>query len=196
MPIVLIDNYDSFTYNLFQLVQGLTEEPVEVYRNNAIDFKTLKSLKPSRVILSPGPGHPKNPSDFGVCQPAIEGQDELDCPILGVCLGHQGIAHYFGAQIEAAPEILHGKTSTVEVIEESPLLNGLPSRFQAMRYHSLIVNEENLPDCLQVTAREMTQNLIMALQHKERPLFGVQFHPESIGTPHGTQLLRNFIERC
>jgi anthranilate synthase component II len=196
MPIVLIDNYDSFTYNLFQLVQSLTEEPVEVYRNDAIDFQALNAFKPSRVILSPGPGHPKNPADFGVCTPIIEYQAQLDCPILGVCLGHQGIAHHFGARIETAPEILHGKTSSIQVIESSPLLKGLPNPFRAMRYHSLIVSNENLPDCLQVTAREMSQNLIMALQHRERPVYGAQFHPESIGTPEGKTLLKNFIEHC
>lgn len=199
-PVILIDNYDSFTYNLYQMVQAQTEAPLEVYRNDAIDFQGILARKPSRIILSPGPGHPGNPSDFGVCQEVITRQPELQCPVLGVCLGHQGIVHYLGGKIIQAPVICHGKTSSIGYKARSDgaseLFDGLPNPFQAMRYHSLVAAEEAFPEDLEVTAREMYHGLIMALRHKERPLYGVQFHPESIGTPEGAKMLRNFLEKC
>jgi anthranilate synthase/aminodeoxychorismate synthase-like glutamine amidotransferase len=199
-PILLIDNYDSFTYNLFQMVQSQTDHPVVVYRNDAIDLDGVKALQPNRIILSPGPGHPSNDSDFGVCKDIILHQEELGCPILGVCLGHQGIVHHLGGRVIQAPVICHGKTSSVGIRRGengiSPLLDGLSNPFQAMRYHSLVADDATFPDCLQVTAREMANGLIMALQHKTLPIYGVQFHPESIGTPEGAQCLRNFVEKC
>lgn len=195
MPIIIIDNYDSFTYNLFQMVQALTTEEVKVFRNDAITFEELLALKPSRIILSPGPGHPGNPKDFQICRDIILSK-ELTCPILGVCLGHQGIVHHLGGTIAEAPEIVHGKTSSITQTNASPLLSGLSNPFQAMRYHSLVAKEENFPAELVITAKEYKNGLIMALQHKTRPLYGVQFHPESIGTPEGSQLLQNFLEKC
>ncbi|MBX2859949.1 MAG: aminodeoxychorismate/anthranilate synthase component II [Vampirovibrio sp.] len=196
MTILLIDNYDSFTYNLYQMTQALTEEPVEVFRNDAIDFEKVKTLSPSRIILSPGPGHPAVDKDFGVCRDILEKYDELNVPLLGVCLGHQGLVHTFGGAVTKAPAIVHGKTSMVDVLSPSPLLENLPNPFEAMRYHSLVAADEKFPDVLQILARDKTHNLIMAVRHREKPLYGVQFHPESIGTPQGTNLLRNFIHAC
>jgi anthranilate synthase component II len=196
MPLVIIDNYDSFTYNLYQLVQSLTETEVQVYRNDKIDFEALVSLTPSHVIISPGPGHPANDADFGVCREVVARQAELNCPVLGVCLGHQGIVQHLGGNVVRAPQIVHGKSSLVEVVCVTPLFEGLPKTFEAMRYHSLVADESDLPVELTVTARESKNGLVMALQHKTRPLYGVQFHPESIGTPDGVQIMRNFLERC
>ncbi|MDX2085471.1 MAG: aminodeoxychorismate/anthranilate synthase component II [Candidatus Melainabacteria bacterium] len=199
MTVLLIDNYDSFTYNLYQMLQaelmGLkSDETVAVYRNDALDFQAVKALSPSRIVLSPGPGHPAEDRDFGVCRAIIQRQPELGCPILGVCLGHQGIAHCFGGQVKQAPEIVHGKTSMVEILQASALLEGVENPFQAMRYHSLIVDEQTLPEELAVTACESKEGLIMAMQHLRLPIYGVQFHPESIGTPQGARILRNFLE--
>jgi anthranilate synthase/aminodeoxychorismate synthase-like glutamine amidotransferase len=196
MALVLIDNYDSFTYNLFQMLQVLTTQPVEVFRNDKLDFDSLKSLKPTHVVLSPGPGHPGNDSDFGICKDIIINQEQLSCPVLGVCLGHQGIVHHLGGKVVGAPKIVHGKSSRVNLTDRSPLFEGLQSGFEAMRYHSLVAAEEKFPSDLAVTAREADDGLIMALQHKTKALYGVQFHPESIGTPEGSKILRNFIEKC
>lgn len=196
MPVVLIDNYDSFTFNLYQMVQTLTEETVEVYRNDKIDFQTLKSLKPSRVILSPGPGHPGNEKDFGICKEIILRQEELGCPVLGVCLGHQGIVHHLGGKVIGAPQIVHGKSSQIKLTAASPIFEGVSGFFEAMRYHSLVAAEDNFPPELKITARESVHGLIMALEHKDKPIYGVQFHPESIGTPEGNKILKNFIEQC
>lgn len=194
--ILLIDNYDSFTFNLYQMVQAETKLPVVVKRNDAITIDEIIALKPKGIILSPGPGHPSNPRDFGVCAQIIERAAELKCPVFGVCLGHQGIGHYLGATVSRAPHIVHGKTSTITITDSTVLLAGLSESFEAMRYHSLIVSEENLPPQLKVTAREPKSNLIMAMEHKSLPLYGVQFHPESIGTPEGRQILKNFLNLC
>jgi anthranilate synthase/aminodeoxychorismate synthase-like glutamine amidotransferase len=196
MPIVLIDNYDSFTFNLYQMLQTRTAESVAVYRNDKIELSELLALKPSRLVLSPGPGHPANDKDFGVCKNIILNQTLLNCPILGVCLGHQGIVHHLGGQVVGAPQIVHGKSSYVRIDSPSPLLDGLPDNFEAMRYHSLVAAEENFPQELVVTAREAAHGLIMALAHRSKPIYGVQFHPESIGTPEGGKILQNFISKC
>jgi anthranilate synthase/aminodeoxychorismate synthase-like glutamine amidotransferase len=193
--IVLIDNYDSFTYNLYQMVQALTDLPVKVYRNDALDLAGILALTPDRIILSPGPGHPGIASDFGVCKDVIL-SEQVTVPVLGVCLGHQGMAHHAGGTVCQAPFIVHGKTSPVGIIKNVPLFDGLSNPFQAMRYHSLVVDPDNLPDCLEVTAKETTHGLIMGLKHRTKPHYGVQFHPESIGTPEGNQLLQNFLEKC
>ncbi len=194
MAILLLDNYDSFTYNLFQVTQAETDEPVEVIRNDAIDFAGIAARGFSRIIISPGPGHPAVASDFGVCREVVTRQEDLGCPILGVCLGHQGIVHYSGGNVVRAPRIVHGKSSVVTVTRETPIFAGLPERFEAMRYHSLVAAEDDFPESLVVTAREESLGLVMALQHRTRPIFGVQFHPESIGTPEGAKILRNFVE--
>lgn len=195
--ILLIDNYDSFTYNLYQNLQAISSEPVVVRRNDQITFAEAKAMAPFHIVLSPGPGHPTNASDFGIGAEIIDRQQELGCAVLGVCLGHQGIAHRFGARVEKAPTIVHGKTSSIEKTKDSPLFAGMPAAFPAMRYHSLVVKEdEKFPDCLEVLARDAREKLVMALGHKTRRLFGVQFHPESINTPDGVTILRNFIEQC
>lgn len=196
MSILLLDNYDSFTYNLFQMVQALTSETVEVFRNDTIDFAAICERRPSRIIISPGPGHPAIPTDFGVCRSVIEQHEALKCPVLGVCLGHQGIVHYLGGNVVSAPEIVHGKSSTICVTSSSPLFEGFPPSFQAMRYHSLVADEAGFPRELEITAREAVHHLVMALQHRHKPIYGVQFHPESIGTPEGSKILRNFLEHC
>jgi anthranilate synthase/aminodeoxychorismate synthase-like glutamine amidotransferase len=201
MPILLVDNYDSFTYNLFQMVQAEVnaiggDDAVVVHRNDALTLDDVLAMKPSRVILSPGPGHPAIGSDFGVCRDIILHADKLGAPILGVCLGHQGMACHLGGQVIQAPAIVHGKTSLIRYQGNSPLLEGLSNPFQAMRYHSLVVSDERLPDVLEVLAHDDKDGLIMAMQHRSLPMYGVQFHPESIGTPEGARLLRNFVERC
>jgi len=196
-PVIIIDNYDSFTYNLYQMIQAMVTEKVQVYRNDKINFQEVTTLKPGRVVLSPGPGHPANDADFGVCKEIIQKQSELNCPILGVCLGHQGIVQHLGGVVVRAPQIVHGKASQIVQERTTPLFHRLPTAFPAMRYHSLVAEEGiSFPSELEVTAREAQYNLIMALQHKTRPIYGVQFHPESIGTPHGKQILENFLQRC
>jgi anthranilate synthase component 2 len=195
MKIVIIDNYDSFTFNLFQMLQVMVEDKIEVFRNDALDFSTLKELRPEKIVLSPGPGHPKNDVDFGVCKDIVIKSKELDATVLGVCLGHQGVVHHLGGRVVRAPHIVHGKASKVKV-SKSALFAGLPEVFDAMRYHSLIATEDGFPKDLNITGRDVEHGLIMALEHKFLPVFGVQFHPESIGTPEGYKILENFIHKC
>jgi anthranilate synthase component 2 len=196
MKVLIIDNYDSFTFNLYQMLQPLVDEPITVVRNDQIGFDDILRLKPDRIVLSPGPGHPANDGDFGVCKEIILRRKELGCPVLGVCLGHQGIVEHLGGSVVGAPEIVHGKTSRIETKGKCPLFASLPDSFQAMRYHSLVAAEERFPQELEVVARESVRGLIMAIQHKSDPLYGVQFHPESIGTAVGAKILENFISRC
>ena len=200
MKMIIIDNYDSFTFNLYQMLVPLLPDQdrkqVEVFRNDAIDFDGLRAKRPTHVVLSPGPGHPAIAGDFGCCADVITKRKEVGCKLLGVCLGHQGIVHYLGGTVERAPEIVHGKSSQIRVETESPLFDGMGASFPAMRYHSLVAAESDFPELLTVTAREASRGLIMALEHKTEPMYGVQFHPESIGTPAGAKILRNFVERC
>lgn len=194
MAIYIIDNYDSFTFNLFQLIQSNTSEEVVVVRNDKISCEELKALKPSRIVLSPGPGHPSVDGDFGVCKDIVQRAAELNCPVLGVCLGHQGMAAHLGGSVVRAPQIVHGKTSMIDVKQDTPLFKGLGDSIKVMRYHSLVV--EKAPADFVVTATEQVHGLIMAMQHKSLPVYGVQFHPESIGTPDGQQMIRNFLAVC
>ena len=183
--IAVIDNYDSFTYNLVQYLGELGAE-VRVYRNDAITVEELDALDPSHVVISPGPG---TPDDAGISRDVIR---ELGArrPILGVCLGHQCIGEVFGGRVVRAPRLMHGKTSMIQHYGDGLFL-GLPKPFEATRYHSLIVDEP-LPPELKATAFT-AEGELMGLCHREYPIFGVQFHPESILTPHGKQVLRNFL---
>jgi anthranilate synthase/aminodeoxychorismate synthase-like glutamine amidotransferase len=185
--IVLIDNYDSFTYNIAQAF-GMLGAAIEVYRNDALTVDQLEAMHPSHIIISPGPG---DPDDGGI---SLETLTRLGSriPIFGVCLGHQCIGQAFGGKVIRAPRLMHGKTSMV-YHQNSPIFTGVPSPFEATRYHSLIVEEEGLPKCLKVTAFT-DQGEIMALRHTEHPIVGVQFHPESILTTFGPRLMQNFLE--
>jgi anthranilate synthase/aminodeoxychorismate synthase-like glutamine amidotransferase len=191
MDVLIIDNYDSFTYNLYQYLGELGGE-VEVARNDAITIDEVRARKPSHIVLSPGPGSPDKPRDFGVCGPLILSLG-ASVPILGVCLGHQGIIHHLGGRVVRAPKIVHGKTSRVRH-DGSRLFARLPETFEVMRYHSLLGDRATLPSSLRVTAVTTEDDLIMAVEHEFWPLFGIQFHPESIGTPDGKTILRNFLE--
>jgi anthranilate synthase component 2 len=185
--ILIIDNYDSFTYNLYQYV-GEMNPDIEVYRNDAITPAEIRGKRPSHIIISPGPGYPK---DAGVSLDVIR---ELGAgiPILGVCLGHQCIGEAYGGTVERARELMHGKASDVDILEQDGLYKGLPARLSAGRYHSLIVKNEGLPKTLVVTALTR-QGEIMGLRHVEYPVHGIQFHPESILTPDGKTILKNFL---
>jgi len=188
MKTLLLDNYDSFTYNLFQLLAEVNGEEPIVVRNDEYDWPTLAGWQVDNIVISPGPGTPLNGEDIGVCREVIR---EVKMPLLGVCLGHQALALAAGAQIIPAPEAMHGRQSQI-FHDGSALFASVPQGFSAMRYHSLMV-ARSLPACLQVTA--WTQDgAIMGLCHTERPVWGVQFHPESIGTEHGKQILANFRE--
>lgn len=188
MTTLVVDNYDSFTWNLVQILGALGGAPV-VVRNDAIDLAGVRALAPSRVVFSPGPGHPADARRVGVCA-AILRELAAELPILGVCLGHQLVAQHYGARVvRGAP--VHGKASLVEH-EGDGLLAGLPRPFFAMRYHSLVVDPGSIPPSLVVTAR-CKDGTIMAVRHERHPVHGVQFHPESIGTPHGRDLLASFL---
>ena len=185
--ILVIDNYDSFTYNLVQYLGELGAEPL-VYRNDAITIEQIRALKPERILISPGPGVP---SDAGVAIDAILAFAGK-FPILGVCLGNQAIGEAFGGRVVRAPYLMHGKTSEI-CHDSATIFRGLPYRFKATRYHSLIVEKESLPDSLEVSATT-PDGLIMGLRHRQFPVEGVQFHPESVMTEHGKKLLQNFLK--
>ena len=185
--ILLIDNYDSFSYNLFQLV-GTVNPDIRVIRNDELTTEEIADLHPSHVILSPGPGYPK---DAGVCVGLCTGLGER-IPLLGVCLGHQAICEAFGARISHAKQLMHGRQSEVALDSGCPLFEGLPGTILAARYHSLSAVRETLPDCLRITA-EAADGEVMAVAHRERPVYGVQFHPESILTPEGMGIILNFL---
>jgi len=183
--VLVIDNYDSFTYNLVQYLGELGED-VRVHRNDEITLEEIAALKPDHIVISPGPG---TPDDGGISNEVIRAFGPAT-PVLGVCLGHQCIGHVFGGVVSRAPRLMHGKTSSV-YHNGHGLFNGIPSPFTATRYHSLIV-EEALPEALAVTAFTRDGE-VMALQHREYPVVGVQFHPESILTEHGKRILQNFL---
>ena len=185
--ILLIDNYDSFSYNLVQLAGALNPD-IRVIRNDAMTVAEIRALRPSHIILSPGPGYPK---DAGVCEDVVR---ELSgqLPILGVCLGHQGICEVYGAEITHARELMHGKKSRISIDTSAPIFGGLPEKIEAARYHSLIARADTIPDCLQVIAADPIGE-VMAVAHREYPTYGLQFHPESILTPLGAEILKNFL---
>jgi anthranilate synthase component 2 len=186
--VVVVDNYDSFTYNLVQYLGQLGAE-VRVMRNDAATVETIRAARPDHIVISPGPGRPEN---AGVTMDVIREMGS-DTPILGVCLGHQAIGAVFGGAVIRAPVPMHGKTSTIEH-DGRGIFSGLPEPFLASRYHSLIVADEALPSALEVTARAKEDGTIMGLRHRSWPVYGVQFHPESILTGDGLRLLRNFLE--
>ena len=186
--ILMIDNYDSFTYNLAQYLQELHQD-VKVYRNNKIDINTIKKLKPNYILISPGPGRPK---DAGISNEVIY-KFAGKVPILGVCLGHQCIAEVFGGKITPAKILMHGKTSLI-YHNGRTIFKNIKNPFEATRYHSLIVENKNLPDCFSIIARTK-QKEIMGIKHKEYSVWGVQFHPESILTKEGKRILGNFIKQ-
>lgn len=185
--LVIIDNYDSFTYNLVQYFGELGQMPV-VYRNDAISVASLSAMAPSGIVISPGPGRPE---DAGISESVIR---ELGAriPVLGVCLGHQAIGQVFGAEVVYAPTLVHGKTSPV-FHDNKGLFSGVSIPFQATRYHSLVVDRETIPPELEITAWT-SDGLVMGMQHREQPIHGVQFHPESILTVEGKAILKNFLE--
>ena len=183
---LLIDNYDSFSYNLYQLI-GEIDPDIRVIRNDEMTIQEIRALKPERIILSPGPGRPE---DAGII---IDAARELgkEIPILGVCLGHQAICAAFGATVTYAKALMHGKQSVIRPVPGCPLFRNCPGEFPVARYHSLAAAEDTMPECLTITART-ADGEVMAVQHREYPVFGVQFHPESIMTPDGRTMLRNF----
>lgn len=184
--ILIIDNYDSFTYNLVQYLGELGAE-IEVRRNDQTTVAEIERLNPKRIVISPGP---KAPDDAGICLEVIR-QFAGHKPLLGVCLGHQAIGQAFGGKVVRAPQVMHGKTSLI-AHDGKTIFSDLPNPFPATRYHSLIVERESLPSCLEISATS-PDGLIMGLRHKEMPVEGVQFHPESVLTDAGKQLLANFI---
>ncbi len=185
--ILIIDNYDSFSYNLYQII-GELHPDIKVIKNDELTVLEIETLAPSHIILSPGPG---KPDDSGVCKSVIR---ELSptIPILGVCLGHQAIFETFGGTVSYAKHLMHGKSSTIEV-SGGKIFKDLPNSLTVARYHSLIAKSATLPDCLQITASSK-EGEIMAIEHKEYPLHGVQFHPESILTPDGKTMIQNFLK--
>ncbi|MBE1293106.1 MAG: aminodeoxychorismate/anthranilate synthase component II [Rhodobacteraceae bacterium] len=186
--LLLIDNYDSFTYNLVHYL-GEMGADVQVWRNDALTVQDAMGMNPSGILLSPGPC---DPSQAGICLALTAAAAETRTPLMGVCLGHQTIGQHFGGDVVRCHEIVHGKMGTMKHTGKG-LFAGLPSPFEATRYHSLVVDRAKLPDCLEITA-ELDDGTIMGLQHKELPIHGVQFHPESIASEHGHALLKNFLD--
>lgn len=189
--ILLVDNYDSFSFNLVQVMGELvaSREELKVIRNDELTVSEIMALEPSNIVLSPGPG---KPADAGVCEALIREVLEHPIPLLGVCLGHQAICETLGGKITYAPQLMHGKQSLVKVDDTSVIFKGLPKELQVARYHSLVADKNMIPDTLDITATD-EKGEIMAVQHKTLPIYGVQFHPESIMTPQGKEMIRNFV---
>ena len=186
--ILMVDNYDSFTYNLVQYF-GELKAKVVVYRNDAITLDQIAGLKPERIVISPGPSNPEN---AGISVDVIK-TFAGKVPLLGVCLGHQSIGYAFGGKIIRAGKLMHGKTSRIRH-NGKDLFQGMSNPFEATRYHSLVIEEKTIPDCLDITARSEDDNEIMGVRHKTLPVWGVQFHPESILTKEGKNILENFLQ--
>ena len=186
--ILLIDNFDSFSYNLYQLL-GCFEKDIKVIRNNELTIKDIEKLNPDKIVISPGPGRP---FEAGICEDVIRyfaGKK----PILGICLGHQAICEAFGGKITYANEIMHGKTSIINIDNDNCLFKNLPENIKVGRYHSLTADTVSIPSCLKITART-DDGTIMAVKHKDYNVFGLQFHPESILTPEGKNIIENFLK--
>ncbi len=187
--ILMIDNYDSFTYNIVQYCEQLGAN-LKIIRNDELNVEQIKQLNPSKIIISPGPA---TPDDAGICLDVIKYLGDTT-PIFGICLGHQAIAQVFGGEVIKAPKMMHGKTSKIEVIKDDLLFKGLPKEFTQTRYHSLTVNKSNLPDTIEVTSKSLDDNEIMSLKIKHKHIYGVQFHPESIMSEHGHEIINNFLQ--
>lgn len=190
MKTLIIDNYDSFTYNLYQLIGELGGNPV-VVRNDKLTLSDIRARKYSHIVISPGPGDPSDPAYFGICKEVIL-MFGKNIPLLGVCLGHQGIIYAFGGKVVKAPVIKHGKTSMIKH-NKTGIFKDVNNPLVGMRYHSLIGEQISFPDSLEVTATSGDDQAIMGIKHKKYPIFGVQFHPESIGTEEGKKILENFL---
>jgi anthranilate synthase component 2 len=191
LKVLIIDNFDSFVYNLAQYVGQLGGAPI-VRRNNEVGIEEVKRLKPNRIIISPGPGRPDDRKYFGVCLDVIR-KISPQTPTLGVCLGHQGIAYAYGGSIVHANRLMHGKTSLIQH-EPDGLFEGVENPLRAARYHSLVCGRKGFPKCLEETATSVDDKEIMGLKHREFPIYGVQFHPESILTREGLKIVKNFLE--
>lgn len=187
--VLLIDNYDSFSYNLFQLV-GEINSDIKVIRNDEMTIEEIEKLNPSQIIVSPGPG---KPSEAGICEEAIK-YFAGKIPILGVCLGHQAICEAFGGEVSYAKRLMHGKMSIASIDKRTPIFLGLGDKLEVARYHSLSAVEDKMPTCLEVIARSDDDNEVMAVKHKDYAVYGLQFHPESILTSRGTVILENFLK--
>ena len=187
--ILLIDNYDSFSYNLVQLTGSVTEEEIRVIRNDEYTAEEIEAMAPSHIILSPGPG---KPADAGVCEEVVQ-RLTGKIPILGVCLGHQAICEVFGATVTYAKTLMHGKQSMARLDLSAPIFQGMKEEEPVARYHSLAAKRETIPECLQVIA-ETDDGEVMAVMHREAPLYGLQFHPESVLTPDGKPMMMNFLK--
>lgn len=186
--ILLIDNYDSFSYNLVQLIGSIAKEEIKVVRNDEMSVEEVEKLSPEYIILSPGPGKPE---DAGICEDVVR-KMQGKCKILGVCLGHQGICEVYGAKITYAKELMHGKQSLTAIDTKESIFRGLPEKIPVARYHSLAAQPESMPDCLKVIGKT-ADGEIMAVRHKEYEIYGLQFHPESVLTPDGEKILKNFL---
>jgi len=186
--VLMIDNYDSFTYNIVQYCKELGAD-LKVVRNDELTVKEIKQLNPEKIILSPGPA---TPDDAGITLDVIKAFKDTT-PLFGVCLGHQSIAQAFGAKVVRAKNMMHGKTSQVEQSKDTPIFEDIPKEFRATRYHSLVVEKDTVPDVIEVTAYSLDDNEIMAFQIKDKPIYGVQFHPESIKSQYGYKILENFL---
>jgi anthranilate synthase component 2 len=191
VKVLVIDNYDSFVYNLVQYIGELGAETV-VYRNDQAPLQRLTSLKPDRIVISPGPGTPEDTRYFGVCTEILRGMSRT-VPTLGVCLGHQGIIHVFGGRIVSAKKLMHGKTCTIQH-DGKGIFKGVRNPFTATRYHSLAGEKTSIPSCLEVTAEALDDGEIMSVRHTEYPIDGVQFHPESILCEDGKLIIKNFLD--
>ncbi len=188
--VLLIDNYDSFSYNLVQLVGELSDGDVMVVRNDEYTIEEIRKLNPSHIILSPGPGKPK---DAGICEEVVS-KLKGEYPILGVCLGHQSICEVFGAEVTYAKKLMHGKQSEITILEDVPIFQGLNQTFQGARYHSLSANPDTIPEELKVIAIDKKDHEIMAVKHRDYDIYGLQFHPESVLTPDGKKIVANFLK--
>ena len=188
--VLLIDNYDSFSYNLVQLIGELTDGNIKVVRNDEITIDEIRKMNPESIILSPGPGKPE---DAGICEDVVR-QLKDEYPILGVCLGHQSICEVFGAKVTYAKQLMHGKQSEMTILKEDPIFEGLGESFKGARYHSLSADRNTIPDELEVIAIDGKDGEVMAVKHKEYPIYGLHFHPESVLTPEGKKLVNNFLK--